>query len=140
MTRFSTDVNALVQGTETFERLMQRCRPAYARFVRDVRGTAPDFRPFVPGEDGADTWVVADFEPADVCVDESEMGEGTKPMYLNDVRAHIQQYVVFLLRALDCLTNAEIRQLAHARAPPQRALRRQSRVDTAVLRRVGNTQ
>lgn len=147
MTRFSADVNALVQGTETFERLMQRCRPAYARFVRDIRGTAPDFRPFVPGEEGADAWVVADFEPADICADEDEGSEGKagcrgtpKPMYLDDVRAHIQQYVITLLHARGDPVNVKSRQVTHARAPPQRAFRRQGRADTAVLHGVVNAQ
>lgn len=46
VTRFSRDVAQLVQGSETFESLLQLCRPAYAQFKIDIRLTMPQFRPF----------------------------------------------------------------------------------------------
>ena len=115
---FSSDVGALVQGAESFERLMQHCRPAYARFKRDIRGTAPDFVPFTCGEDPFN-FKSPVFEPD--TEDEEDLDSGIelydsqKTMHLDAVRQHIQKYVpscfvrVFADSALSSLT----RELPH---------------------------
>ncbi|KAK7693683.1 hypothetical protein QCA50_003253 [Cerrena zonata] len=52
VTRFSGDVANLVRGSESFESLLQLCRPAYAQFKCDVFQTKPVFRPYSnPGEE-----------------------------------------------------------------------------------------
>jgi hypothetical protein len=93
VTVFQREVGALVQGEEAYERLIQRCRPAYFRLKRDIRGTAPRFVPFLRNEDPRD------FD-ADFCAElelpgetEAKEEEEVLPevMYLDDVRKHIEK-------------------------------------------------
>lgn len=73
---------------------MQKCRPAYARLKRDIRGTAPDFRPFTAGQD-ASSYTPPVFEPESAAQSDSDSdndGEPAEaPMNLDDVRKHIQR-------------------------------------------------
>ncbi|KIJ12489.1 hypothetical protein PAXINDRAFT_171186 [Paxillus involutus ATCC 200175] len=43
---FCTAFKGIIDGTSSDKRLAQRNRALYADFKRDIRGTAPDFRPF----------------------------------------------------------------------------------------------
>ncbi|KAJ7653846.1 P-loop containing nucleoside triphosphate hydrolase protein [Mycena rosella] len=43
---FVGDLHVLLEGVPRADGLLQTIRPAQARFRRDIRGTAPDFRPF----------------------------------------------------------------------------------------------
>lgn len=95
MTGFSGDVARLVEGTQRFEQMVQRCRPAYATFKKDIRKTAPDFRPFTDPNDSA-----IDHDNPDVRVqvvtEDSEDGDESlmsidKAVYLPEVRDHIQK-------------------------------------------------
>jgi len=85
VTGFSTEVAQLIRGSEGYEQLIQQCRPAFAKFKQDIRSTAPDFRPFTDERD----------EPREECVPEEDMGGSVPvtpdPMYLSDVRDHIQR-------------------------------------------------
>ena len=46
VTNFSYDVSHLVKGADSFEQLLQRCRPAYAQLKEKIWSTVPDYRPF----------------------------------------------------------------------------------------------
>ncbi|KAH8091801.1 P-loop containing nucleoside triphosphate hydrolase protein [Cristinia sonorae] len=94
VTAFSGDVERLVRGTDNFEYLLQKCRPAYRTFKHHVRSTCPDLRPFSDAsvEPHDDTAAQQQF---DAGVGLEPMSEGwspfAAPMYLNDVRVHIDQ-------------------------------------------------
>ena len=87
VTGFASDVGALVKGIETFERLLQKCRPAYAKFKLDIRSTAPDFVPFTDSDDSSQ-YAPPIFEPGD----EAGVMCG-EIMNLDYVRKHIQRWV-----------------------------------------------
>lgn len=96
VTAFASEANALIQGAESQERLIQRCRPAYKAFKYDIRKTAPRFRPYDNEQivDDLDdfTEIVVDSDTdaaSDPSLDDSP---ATAPMYLEDVRAHIHKY------------------------------------------------
>ncbi|KIP02343.1 hypothetical protein PHLGIDRAFT_298819 [Phlebiopsis gigantea 11061_1 CR5-6] len=86
-----SEVDALVRGTEGSERLLQQCRPAHQQLKYDILGTAPNFRPFrTAAVDKQDFTVEVDEDDA---VDKSRKRKRTgsaAPIYLEDVRAHIQ--------------------------------------------------
>ncbi len=95
VTGFSADVANLVEGTQSFEQLIQRCRPAYIAFRRDIRRTAPDFRSFTGPNDPE----IHPFSNPNVRIQvvtgDSEDGDDNlvkinKPVYLPEVRDHIQ--------------------------------------------------
>ncbi|EKM56235.1 uncharacterized protein PHACADRAFT_207519 [Phanerochaete carnosa HHB-10118-sp] len=46
ITSFCDKVQSLIRGAESHERLIQKCRPAYKTFKRDIRRTAPQFKPY----------------------------------------------------------------------------------------------
>ena len=90
VTTFSREVGLLIEGEEAFERLLQRCRPAYLRLKHDIRGTAPRFIPFLRNEDtkGFDASWNAESESTS----EDEDGQAlSEVMYLDDVKTHIQK-------------------------------------------------
>lgn len=83
------DVQALVNGTEGFERLLQRCRPAHRQLKYNILSTAPNFRPFkTAGNDSKDFKAVVDLDDADF----QTVGKLTsKALYLDDVKTYIQR-------------------------------------------------
>ncbi|TCD67241.1 hypothetical protein EIP91_000370 [Steccherinum ochraceum] len=95
ITGFSTNVECLVRGSDNFEHLLQRCRPAYATFKRDVRGTSPDLRPFKDleaemfgnGLDSDERYEI--LEEANDAYDATSLGRSS-PLYLCDVKDHIE--------------------------------------------------
>ncbi|EKM56257.1 uncharacterized protein PHACADRAFT_140877 [Phanerochaete carnosa HHB-10118-sp] len=94
VTGFSDDVGALIKGTESFERLIQQCRPAYKRFKRDIYGTKPDYLPFTTNEDTSG-FTSPVFEPDVTEEDDSDSGIGqcsahSKTMNLDAVKKHIE--------------------------------------------------
>jgi hypothetical protein len=104
VTTFHREVGALIQGEESFERLIQRCRPAYFRLKRDIRETAPRFMPFLHDEDsrGFNT---------EFCAEPSEDGSEEQfgdVMYVDDIRKHIEKYVTL---SYLYLTNRTLRSL-----------------------------
>lgn len=95
VTAFASEANALIQGAESHERLIQRCRPVYKAFKHDIRKTAPRFRPYENEQivdnlfDFTEIVVDSDTDAAsDPSLDDSP---ATAPMYLEDVRAHIHK-------------------------------------------------
>ena len=45
ITSFCNDVQSLIRGSEAYERLIQKCNPAYKAFKSNIKRTAPQFRP-----------------------------------------------------------------------------------------------
>lgn len=97
VTSFSREVSALIQGEESFERLIQRCRPAYAKLKRDIRRTAPQFIPFTHDEDSTGFSADFDIEPDDIIPqkqdDDAEVPDVPEKTYLDDIRNHIEKCV-----------------------------------------------
>lgn len=81
------DVQSLISGAEGSERLLQKCRPAHQRFKFSILSTAPNFRPFRSDKEDSTTLKFT--------IDEDDNNpEGRtarKPMYLDDVKSHIQK-------------------------------------------------
>ena len=79
---------SFVNGSHEDKRLAQQNRELYALFKRDIRGTAPDFRPFdkpeeyVPLDDIDEKMTLTDRNP------------GVKTMGIYDVRRVINEYVL----------------------------------------------
>ena len=90
VTSFCSEVNGLIAGAESHERLIQKCRPAYKTFKYDIRRTAPRFRPYESAkQDRAgvpDVTLDNEDDPTGEVVEEPPQ---TEPMYLQDVREHI---------------------------------------------------
>ena len=78
---------SLVNGSHEDKRLAQRNRALYALFKRDIRGTAPDFRPF----DKPEIYVPLDDIEGNMTL--TERDPGVKTMGVYDVRKVIQEYV-----------------------------------------------
>ena len=107
--RFSGDVLNLVCGNESFESLLQLCRPAYSQFKADIYATKLIFCPYTNPEEcngsaigvympqsevsRAMTPTSETFSPDPVYV---HPVRSSGPMYLEDVREHIESYVVLL--------------------------------------------
>ena len=112
--RFSGDVLNLVCGNESFESLLQLCRPAYSQFKADIYATKPIFCPYTnpaecngsamrvsppqlsiqPEASRAVTPTLEAFIPGPAYVPNSRPVKLSEPMYLEDVREHIESYVV----------------------------------------------
>ncbi|KAJ3559507.1 hypothetical protein NM688_g311 [Phlebia brevispora] len=95
VTTFSTDVEHLIQGRESYQRLIQRCRPAYTQFRYDIRRTAPKMRPFEKADyDTGETFDVVSEGGGGLGVTSmlyhGKSAQKTGAMYLRDVRTHIQ--------------------------------------------------
>lgn len=102
VTRFSVDVEHVIRGSESFESLLQSCRAAYASFKCDIHGTEPIFKPFINEDEASDRYSPMEeasevaFEEViheDPVTNDSGNTNALSPMYLEDVRAHIQKYV-----------------------------------------------
>ncbi|KAI0088919.1 P-loop containing nucleoside triphosphate hydrolase protein [Irpex rosettiformis] len=93
VTSFSHQVGSLIEGEEAFERLLQRCRPAYLRLKHDIRGTAPRFMPFMKNEDTKGFDVDWKIEPDVSVLEEGDEGcrELSEVMHLDDVKKHIEK-------------------------------------------------
>jgi hypothetical protein len=84
---FCDDFKSFVNGSHEDKRLAQRNRAIYSDFKREIRGTAPDFRPFdrpeeyVPLDDIEGTMTLTMRNP------------GVKTMGIHDVSKAIQEYV-----------------------------------------------
>lgn len=98
VTAFCSDVGALIQGAEPFERLIQRCRPAYKQLKRDIHSTKPEYVPFTASEDASGFKNLV-FEPGmDDAAQDSDSGISlpdprSKAMNLDDVKEHIERYL-----------------------------------------------
>jgi hypothetical protein len=100
VTSFCGEVRSLILGLESYERLIQQCRPAYKRFTRNIRGTAPKFQPYQSTDRNRGVMSVEDYaEIPHEDEDEDEDVDVKAPMYLDDVRRHIEKY--YLLIKLD---------------------------------------
>ncbi|CAL1705006.1 unnamed protein product [Somion occarium] len=100
VTRFSVDVEHVIRGSESFESLLQSCRAAYASFKCDIHGTEPIFKPFINEDEASDRYSPMEeasevaFEEViheDPVTNDSGNTNALSPMYLEDVRAHIQK-------------------------------------------------
>ncbi|KAJ3559503.1 hypothetical protein NM688_g304 [Phlebia brevispora] len=116
VTSFSAEIDHLIQGREQYEALIQRYRPAYKDFKRDIRRTAPRMVPFkkqdnMGNSDNAFSDVLDSDEGLDNDRDEAKAkdsgiqdaesgyassdGSGDvllpEPMYLDEVRDHIER-------------------------------------------------
>ena len=81
VTTFASEVKSLIQGAESYERLLQKCRPAYEAFKRHILGTAPQFEPF-------ESSVAVEVE-----VSRDRTKNHSRSMNLDDVRRHIERHV-----------------------------------------------
>jgi hypothetical protein len=79
-----------VNGSHEDKCLAQRNRALYANFKRDIRGTAPDFRPFIHPEQ----YVSLDDTEGNMTL--SERDPGVKVVGVYDIRKVIQEYVFVL--------------------------------------------
>lgn len=87
VTSFCAEVQSLIRGAESHKQLLQKCRLAYRKFKRDIRRTAPKFEPF----ENARTCLIDDGPSIDSEDEEFEDDiERVPPMYLPDVRRHIE--------------------------------------------------
>lgn len=93
MTDFSYDVSQLIRGSEEYEQLLQRCRPAYADFKRKIRLTAPDYRPFIDEKDEKSHYSGAVGESMLVIEDQDELKISNKPTYLLEITKIIETCV-----------------------------------------------
>ena len=78
----------MVNGSHEDKRLAQENRARYAVFKRDIRGTAPDFRPFEHPEE---------YVPLDDIDEKMTLiyrDPGVKTMGIYDVRTVINEYVL----------------------------------------------
>lgn len=89
VTKFSGDVSNLVRGSESFESLVQLCRPAYAQFKDDILKTKPIFQTETLVEHES---LVSTPDPIVPAPTPYEI-MGPLSMTLEDVREHIQKYV-----------------------------------------------
>ncbi|KAG2066550.1 hypothetical protein BDR04DRAFT_1129964 [Suillus decipiens] len=84
---FCDDFKSFVTGNHEDKRLAQRNRALYAIFKRDIRGTAPDFRPFnepegcIPLDDTEGNMTLTERDP------------GVKAMGIYDIRKVIQEAI-----------------------------------------------
>ncbi|KAG2743383.1 hypothetical protein P692DRAFT_201171206 [Suillus brevipes Sb2] len=76
-----------VNGSHEDKRLAQRNRALYANFKRDIRGTAPDFRPFTHPEQ----YISLDDTEGNMTL--SERDPGVKVVGVNDIRKVIQEAI-----------------------------------------------
>ncbi|KIJ57924.1 hypothetical protein HYDPIDRAFT_120172 [Hydnomerulius pinastri MD-312] len=88
---FSDAFKGTVSGTSSDKSLAQRNRALYALFKRDIRGTAPDFRPFHPPEE---------YEPFDDLEREKTLSErdpNVQTMGVYQVRKTIKESIAWEL-------------------------------------------
>ncbi|KAG1838318.1 P-loop containing nucleoside triphosphate hydrolase protein [Suillus subluteus] len=84
---FCDDFKSFADGSHQDKRLAQRNRALYAIYKRDIRGTAPDFRPFnepedyVPLDDTEENMTLAERDP------------GVKVMGIYDIRKVIEEAI-----------------------------------------------
>ncbi|KAG1876589.1 P-loop containing nucleoside triphosphate hydrolase protein [Suillus subalutaceus] len=84
---FCDTFKSFVNGSHEDKRLAQRNRALYAIFKRDIRGTAPDFRPFNVPED----YVPLDDTKGNMTLIERD--SGVKVMGIYDIRRVIQEAI-----------------------------------------------
>jgi hypothetical protein len=84
---FCDDFKSFANGSHEDKRLAQRNRALYAIFKRDIRGTAPDFRPFEEPED----YVSLDDTEGNMTL--TERDPGVKVMGIYDIRKVIQEAI-----------------------------------------------
>ncbi|KAG2067161.1 hypothetical protein BDR04DRAFT_1144485 [Suillus decipiens] len=87
MNAFCDVFKRFLNGSHEDKRLAQRNRTLYATFKRDIRGTAPDFRPFSQPEQ----YVPLDDTEGDMTL--SERDPGVKVIGINDIRKVIQEAI-----------------------------------------------
>ncbi|KIK78305.1 hypothetical protein PAXRUDRAFT_334451 [Paxillus rubicundulus Ve08.2h10] len=88
---FCAAFKSAVDGTSSDKRLAQRNRALYATFKKDIRGTAPDFRPFENPEN---------YTPFDTLEPDEALGDqnpGVKTMGLAEVRQTIKDSIAWEL-------------------------------------------
>jgi hypothetical protein len=92
LTSFSTSVHHLARGSPQANRLIRENKEAWKVFKMAIRGTVPNFRPFVDarsaggGGDGNDG-----FENR-LADEEDELVISTaEPIYLKDMRKHLEK-------------------------------------------------
>ncbi|KAG2036974.1 P-loop containing nucleoside triphosphate hydrolase protein [Suillus americanus] len=84
---FCDDFKSFTNGSHEDKRLAQRNRALYAIFKRDIRGTAPDFRPFNEPED----YVPLDDTEGNMTL--TERDPGVRVMGIYDIRKVIQEAI-----------------------------------------------
>ncbi|KAG1844181.1 P-loop containing nucleoside triphosphate hydrolase protein [Suillus subalutaceus] len=84
---FCDDFKSFANGSHEDKRLAQRNRALYAIFKRDIRGTAPDFRPFNEPED----YVPLDDTEENMTL--TERDPGVKVMGIYDIRKVIHEAI-----------------------------------------------
>lgn len=78
VTDLCSEVQQFVRGSVDLSELIHENRTAFLEFKRAIRGTAPTFVPLMNAWQGGRGRLI------------EEMGSG-KPVYLKDVRAHIEK-------------------------------------------------
>ncbi|KAF8839207.1 hypothetical protein BDN67DRAFT_970437 [Paxillus ammoniavirescens] len=88
---FCAAFKSVVDGTGSDKRLAQRNRALYATFKKDIRGTAPDFRPFENPKD---------YTPFDTLEPDETLGDrdpGVQTMGLSEIRQTIKDSIAWEL-------------------------------------------
>ena len=90
ITSFCNAVRLHIQGERQAAEIVQLNRKAYAEFKQCIRSTAPNFKPFSDDQEGLSSTledIADDDEREEISIREKK----ESPLYLCDVRKHIQQ-------------------------------------------------
>jgi len=89
ITKFCASIEGYAQGSPEAGRLIHENRTVWRVFKAEIRGTAPNFKPFVDamGSSGKFENCLGDGE------DEELISDG-QPFYFTDMRRHLEQCVV----------------------------------------------
>ncbi|KAJ7617206.1 P-loop containing nucleoside triphosphate hydrolase protein [Roridomyces roridus] len=84
---FVTELDKLIEGIPRAEELLQVIRPAQERFRREIRNTAPDFRPFDQSDSDQSTFSDPGFLSNEdgIVLEEVEVPSLEPPIYINQV-------------------------------------------------------
>ena len=100
ITDFCCDLKEMVHGNGANKTFIQENRATYELFKRAIRGTAPDFKPFVHGASYRSLYVSDENSE-----EESESSERTGETFdLNDVRRIIKRWILPVILRLQNLT------------------------------------
>jgi hypothetical protein len=97
--QFIAELNNIIEGVYHPEGLLQAIRPAQEQFRREIRHTAPDFRPFEEPVEFLTAYVEPFPDPAFLLNEDGEGGqephaEKTGPIFIDAVLKRADKYVL----------------------------------------------